>query len=128
MILTINTVIDGDDARHCSSGYESSGDGGATFLSSDSLLHQPDVALLLFVSATLGAKGGFQNVMQLDLVSDTILHVEHAEVMYFCRYAQVVQQEDGGIYLSSSGVVSDEKRVICVIDCGVGKVPSSSCV
>ena len=63
MILTINTVIDGDNARHRSSGYESSGNGGAAFLSGDSLLHQPDVALLLFVSATLGAKGGFQNVM-----------------------------------------------------------------
>ena len=90
MVLTVDTVIDGDDARHRSSGYESSGDGGMTFLSSNSLLHQPDVALLLFISTMLGAKGGFQNMMQLDLVSNTILRVKHTEAMYFRRYAGIV--------------------------------------
>ena len=63
MILTIDTVINGNDMGHGGSGYQSSGDGGASFLPSDPLLHQPDVALLLFISATLGAEGGFQNVM-----------------------------------------------------------------
>jgi hypothetical protein len=46
--------------------------------------------------------------------------------MYFGRHAGVVQQEDGGIYLSPSGVVSDEKRMIRVVDCGVSEMPSGS--
>ena len=63
MILTIDAVIDWDDTQHRSGGYESSGDGGATFLPGDPLLHQPDVALLLFIGAALGAQGSFQHVM-----------------------------------------------------------------
>ena len=90
MVLTINPVIDGDDTGHCSSGYESGGDGGASFLPSDPLFHQPDVALLLFISVLLRAQGSFQHVMQFDLVSNTILRVQHSEAMHFCCHAGIV--------------------------------------
>ena len=90
MILTINPVIDRDDVRHRSGGYESGGDGSASFLPSDPLFHQPDITLLLFVSATLRAKGGFQNVMQFDLVGNAIFHVEHLKAMHFCCHAGIV--------------------------------------
>jgi hypothetical protein len=90
VILTVNAVIDGDNARHRSGGYESSGNGGAMLLSGDPFLHQPDVALLLFVSAALGAQGGLQDVMQLNLISNTILHIEHAEAVYFRCNTRIV--------------------------------------
>jgi hypothetical protein len=91
MILTINPVIDGDDTGHRSSGYESGRDGGASLLSSDPFFHQPDITFLLFIGATLGAEGSFQNVMQFDLVRDAILHVEHSEAMHLRRHAGIVQ-------------------------------------
>ena len=90
MVLTINPMIDGDDTRHRGRGYESSGDGSTSFLPSDPFFHQSDVALLLFISVMLRAKGGFQNVMQFDLVSNTILRVEHSETMHFRRHAGIV--------------------------------------
>jgi hypothetical protein len=59
VIFTIDAVVDWDDPRHRSSGYESSGDGGTTFLSGDPLFHQPDIALLLLVGAALRAQRSF---------------------------------------------------------------------
>ena len=90
MILTIDTVIDGEDTRHRSSGYESSGDSGATLLSGDSLLHQSNVAFLLLIGTTLGAEGGFQDMMQLDLIGNAIFCIKHMEAMYLHRYTRVV--------------------------------------
>ena len=48
--------------------------------------------------------------------------------MHFCCYTGVVQQKNGGIYLSSPWMVSDEKRVIRIINSGVSEVPRGLCV
>ena len=90
MVLTIDTMIDGDDSRHGGRGYKSSGDGGTSLLPGNPLFHQPNIAFLLLVSTMLGAKGSLQNVVQLDLVSNTILHVQRAKAMYFGSHARVV--------------------------------------
>ena len=90
MILTVNPVIDGDDTGHRGSGHESGGDSGSSFLPSDPLFHQPDIALLLLVSTTLRAKGGFQNVMQFDLVSNAVLRVKRPEAMYLRCHTGIV--------------------------------------
>jgi hypothetical protein len=48
--------------------------------------------------------------------------------MYLGRNTGVVQQEDGGVYLSSPRVVSDEKSVISVVDGGISEMPGCACV
>ena len=48
--------------------------------------------------------------------------------MYLGRNTGIVQQEDSGIYLSSSRVVSDEKSVVSVVDSWVGEMPGGACM
>ena len=62
------------------------------------------------------------------MIGDAVFSVEGAKSMYLGRNAGVVQQEDGGIYLSPPRVVSDEKSVVSVVDGGVSEVPGSVCV
>ena len=66
--------------------------------------------------------------MQLDLVRDAIFCIKHAEMVYLRCHARVIQQEDGSIHLSSSWMISDKKRVVRIVDGGVGEVPRRSCV
>ena len=66
--------------------------------------------------------------MQFDLIGNAILGIEHAEVMDFRCHARIVQKDDGGVYLSSLWMVSDEKGVICIVDGQVSKMPHCSCM
>ena len=90
MILTINTVEDGEYLRHRGGGHEAGGNGCTALLPCNSFLHQSDVPLLLFDGAALRTQRGFEDVMQFDLVCNSIFCVEHAEAMHFCCYARVV--------------------------------------
>ena len=128
IVPTIDPVENGDYPRHRGGGDEMSRDCSATFLSHDPLLHQPYVAFLLFGGSALWPQGGLQYMVQLDLIGDTVFSVEGAKSMHFGRNTRVVQQEDGGIYLSSPRVVSNEKGVVSVVDGGVSEMPSRACV
>ena len=75
VILTVNPVKDGDYPRHRCGCHEASRDGRTPLLSCDPFLHQPNISLLLFDSATLRTQGGFENVMQLDLICDMVFRV-----------------------------------------------------
>ena len=90
MILAINAMDNGEYVRHCGGGYEAGGDGGAVLLPCDPFLHQPDVSFLLFDSVVLRAQRGFEGVMQLNLIHNTIFCIKHVEVVNFCRHAGVV--------------------------------------
>ena len=128
MILTIDAMEDGEDSGHCGGSYKVSRNSCTALLPCDAFLHQPDVSFLLFDGAMLRAQGGFEDMVQLDLIRHAILHIEHVEMMYLRHHTRVVQQENGGIYLSSLRMVSDEKRVIRIIDGGVSEMPRSPCV
>ena len=90
MILTINAVENGEYLGHCGGGHKVSGNGCTTLLPCNPFLHQSDISLLLFNGAALGTQRGFEDVMQLDLICNSILCVKHAEAMHFCRHAGVV--------------------------------------
>ena len=63
---------------------------GAALLSCDSFLHKPDISLLLFDGVALRPQRGLENVMQLNLIGDTIFSIEDAEAMNFCRDAWII--------------------------------------
>ena len=98
------------------------------FLSRNSLLHQPDISFLLFDGAALRPQRGLKDMMQLDLIGDAIFGIEQAKAMYLCRHTQIVQQDNGSVYLSPPWVVSDEERVVRVINSRVSEMPSGSCM
>ena len=89
-VLTVDPMKDREYVRHHSSGYEAGGDSRTVFLSRNPLFHEPDVSFLLFDGAALRPQRGLEDMMQLDLIGDTILRVEHTEAMYFCRHAWVI--------------------------------------
>jgi hypothetical protein len=62
------------------------------------------------------------------LIGDAVFSVEGTKPMYLSRDTGVIQQKDGGVYLSSPWVVSDEKSVVSVVDGGVSEMPSNACV
>ena len=74
-VLTINLMEDREKARHCSSGYEAGTNRSTAFLSSYPFLHELSVPLLLLDGATLGAKGGLEDMMQLNLIGNMVLSV-----------------------------------------------------
>ena len=66
--------------------------------------------------------------MQFDLIGYAVFGIKGAKAMYLSCDPRIVQQQNGGIHLSPSWVVSDEKSVIRVVDGWVGEVPGCSCV
>ena len=61
--------------RHRSSGYETSADGSTAFLSSDPFFHESGISLLLFDGAMLRAEGGFEDMVQLNLIGNAIFYI-----------------------------------------------------
>ena len=90
MILTIDAVKDREYVRHRGGGYKAGGNSCTALLPCDPFLHQSDVLLLLFNGATLRTQRGLEDVMQLNLVCNSVLCVEHAETMHFCCHAGVI--------------------------------------
>ena len=50
-------------------------DSGVVFLLSNPFLHELSVPLLLFDGVMLGAKGGFEDMTQFDLIGDMVFCV-----------------------------------------------------
>ena len=124
VILSVNSMKDGEYAGHCGRSHKTGGYGCAALLPCNSLFHQPNIPFLLFDGAALGPQRGLEDVMQLNLIGDVVFGIEQAKAMYFCRHAQIVQQSNCSVYLSSPRVVSDEKRVIRIVNSWVSKMPS----
>ena len=68
VILAIDAMEYREYMRHCSGSYKAGGDGHTAFLPCDSFLHQSDILLLLFGGMALRAQGGFEDMVQLDLI------------------------------------------------------------
>ena len=63
MILTIDTMEDGEYTRHSGGSYEAGRNGHAALLPCNPFLHQSDISLLLFGGTALRTERGFKDVV-----------------------------------------------------------------